>query len=60
MSRSGGFAHPRLRRLHDGLAGYVERGEVVGLVAMLCRRDEVHVETIGLMDLARATPMHRR
>src|SRR5690242_9078448 len=54
-----GFSPTRLRRLHDVMAGYVERGEVAGIVALLGRRDEVHVEAIGLQDLARGTAIAR-
>ena len=41
------FSKLRLRRLHDVLAGYVERGDVPGVVAGLCRRGDTHVEVIG-------------
>lgn len=44
---SSGLSPSRLRRLHDVLAGYVERGEVPGLVALVSRDGEVHVECIG-------------
>jgi CubicO group peptidase (beta-lactamase class C family) len=33
------------------MAGYVERGEVPGLVALVSRRGEVHVDAIGAMAL---------
>jgi CubicO group peptidase (beta-lactamase class C family) len=33
--------------MSDVLTGYVERGEVPGLVALVARRGEVHVEAIG-------------
>jgi CubicO group peptidase (beta-lactamase class C family) len=33
--------------MHDVLAGYVERGEVPGLVALVSRHGETHVECIG-------------
>lgn len=41
------FSKLRLRRLHDVLAGYVERGDVPGVVAGVSRRGETHVEVIG-------------
>jgi CubicO group peptidase (beta-lactamase class C family) len=41
------------------LRGYVDRGEVAGVVALLCRHDEVHVEAIGAADLDSGTPMRR-
>lgn len=33
--------------MHDVLAGYVGRGEVPGLVGLISRHDETHVEAIG-------------
>lgn len=36
-----------LRRLHEAMAARVARGELPGLVVMLARGDEVHVDTIG-------------
>jgi CubicO group peptidase (beta-lactamase class C family) len=33
--------------MRDVMAGYVERGEVPGLVTLVCRRGEVHVDAIG-------------
>lgn len=43
----GGFSKVRLGRMHDTMTGYVERGEVPGLVALACRQGEVHVEALG-------------
>src|SRR5258707_15589036 len=53
------FSRKRLGRLHDIMAGYVERGEVAGIVALLGRRDEIHVEAIGVQDLASGTAIAR-
>jgi CubicO group peptidase (beta-lactamase class C family) len=44
---TGGLSQARLEHLHDVMAGYVERGEVPGLVTLVSRRGEVHVEAIG-------------
>jgi CubicO group peptidase (beta-lactamase class C family) len=33
--------------MHDMLVGYVERGEIPGLVALVSRRGDTHVEVIG-------------
>jgi CubicO group peptidase (beta-lactamase class C family) len=41
------FSKERLDRMHDVLADYVERGEVPGLVTLVSRRGELHVDTIG-------------
>ena len=46
-SRSGGFAKARLARMREVMAGHVERGAMPGLVTLVSRRDEVHVEAIG-------------
>jgi CubicO group peptidase (beta-lactamase class C family) len=54
-----GFSRPRLQRLSEVLRGYVERREVAGAVAALCRHDEVHVEAVGVQDLSTGAPMRR-
>jgi CubicO group peptidase (beta-lactamase class C family) len=59
MSRSGGLSRARLGRLADVLRGYVERGEVAGVVALLGRHDEVHVAAIGAQDLESGAPIRR-
>ena len=38
----------RLGRMHDVMAGYVERGEVPDIVTLVSRRGEVHVDAIGM------------
>ncbi len=48
---AGGLSSTRLSRMHEVLAGYVERGEVPGLVAMVSRRGEVHADAIGGMSI---------
>jgi CubicO group peptidase (beta-lactamase class C family) len=42
-----GFSKTRLSRMHDVMAGYVERGEVPGIVTLVSRRGETHVDAIG-------------
>jgi CubicO group peptidase (beta-lactamase class C family) len=56
---TAGLSKDRLVRLHDRLAGYVERGEVPGLVALVSRRGEVHVEVIGNKTRDRSVPVRR-
>jgi CubicO group peptidase (beta-lactamase class C family) len=59
MSGSGLSAR-RLDRMHQVLAGYVERGEVPGLVAVVARRGQVHAEVLGTMAAGGAGgPMRR-
>ena len=41
------LSESRLRRMHDVIAGSVERGEVPGIVTLVARRDEVQVDAIG-------------
>ncbi len=57
MTRSGGLSRVRLSRMAEVLQGYVERGEVAGVVALVSRGDDVHIETFGVQDLATGAPM---
>jgi CubicO group peptidase (beta-lactamase class C family) len=50
MSGSG-LSKSRLARMRDVMAGYVERGEVPGLVLAVARRGEALIEPIGAADL---------
>ena len=54
MSR-GGLSKARLGRLHDVMAGYVERGNVPGIVTLVSRHGEVEVDAIGMKAAAVAT-----
>src|SRR6266699_6143564 len=58
MSISG-LSKARLGRMHDVMAGYVERGEVPGLVTLVSRRGEVHVDVIGMKAVEGLDPMRR-
>jgi CubicO group peptidase (beta-lactamase class C family) len=53
------FSRARLARLHEVLAGHVERGEVPGLVALVSRHDEAHVEVLGQRTLDPPRPMQK-
>lgn len=55
----GGFSKARLGRMHTVLGGYVERGDVPGVVALLSRRGETHVEVIGYQDHEHKRPIGR-
>ncbi|WP_243774565.1 serine hydrolase domain-containing protein [Actinomadura barringtoniae] len=44
-----GFSEAGLRRLHDVLARHVDSGKIPGLVALVSRGDQTHVETLGTM-----------
>ncbi len=55
---TGGWSAARLGRVHDAMAGYVERGEVPGLVTLVYRRGEAHADTIGARAFG-GNPMRR-
>jgi CubicO group peptidase (beta-lactamase class C family) len=57
--RDGGLSAERLKRLHDVMTGYVERGEVPGLVTLVARRGEGHVDAIGARAAGSEEPMRR-
>ena len=46
-----GLSKARLGRMHDVMAGYAERGDIPGLVTLVSRRGEVHVDAIGRKSL---------
>jgi CubicO group peptidase (beta-lactamase class C family) len=56
---SGGFSKVRLHRVHDVMSGYVERGEVPGLVTLVSRRGEVHVDVFGVKAVRGKEPIQR-
>lgn len=56
---NGGFSAARLDQLHDVLAGHVQRGRVPGLVALVSRHGETHVEVIGETAFEDGAPMRR-
>jgi CubicO group peptidase (beta-lactamase class C family) len=54
---AGGFSRARLARMHEVMAGYVERGELPGLVTLVSRRGEVHMDAFGKQGLEDSTPV---
>ena len=54
-----GLLNVALERMHQVLSGYVERQEMPGLVALVSRHDDVHVETLGTMSVGDPAPMKR-
>src|SRR6266852_5323616 len=56
---TAGLSKMRLGRMHDVMAGYVERGEVPGLVTLVSRRGEVYVDAIGTRAIADPSLMRR-
>src|SRR3989449_5609094 len=54
---TGGLSKSRLGRMHDVMAGHVERGEAPGMVTLVSRRGEVHVDAIGMKAVGGSDPM---
>ncbi len=48
-----------MQRLHDAMAARVEAGQLPGLVTVLARGDEVHVDAIGSYAFNSTVPMRR-
>jgi len=55
----GALSKTRLARLHDALAAHVSPSGVPGIVALVSRRDETHVVTLGHQSLESDAPMRR-
>jgi hypothetical protein len=58
MTGASGLSKTRLKRMHDVMAGHVDDGSMPGLVTLVSRRGEVHVDVIGNMAIDGA-PMQR-
>src|SRR5260370_31806131 len=58
LSSAGGLSQTRLSRMHDVMAGHVEAGDMPGLVTLVSRHGEIHVDLIGRMAFDGA-PMQR-
>ncbi|CAM5319442.1 serine hydrolase domain-containing protein [Streptomyces abikoensis] len=56
---NNGFSEAGLRRLREVLARHVESGKIPGLVALVSRGEETHVEAIGTMRHDGGAPMRR-
>ena len=58
MTSNGGLSKARLDRMHGIMATHVESGEVPGLVTLVSRDGEIHVDVIGSIAFDGA-PMQR-
>ena len=56
---NGGLSKDRLARMRDALSKHVESGKLPGLVALVSRRGETHVEAIGVKAFGSSDPMRR-
>jgi CubicO group peptidase (beta-lactamase class C family) len=54
-----GLSPARLARMHDVMRHYVDSGRLPGLVALISRRGEEHVDAIGTLAFGHTTPMRR-
>ncbi|HUA32446.1 MAG TPA: serine hydrolase domain-containing protein [Candidatus Binataceae bacterium] len=56
---SNGFSKSRLARVREVMRGHVDNGNVPGLVTLLCRHGEVHIDAVGMKTLGGSDPMGR-
>jgi len=56
---TGGFSKARLARMHEIMAGHIANGRVPGLVTLISRRGETHVDAIGIKAVGGSDPMRR-
>jgi CubicO group peptidase (beta-lactamase class C family) len=49
----------RVVDLHMAMTGHVERGDIPGIVTLIGRGDEVHVDAIGMKSVGGIEPMRR-
>lgn len=54
-----GLSNAQLGRMHTVLSSQVEGGEVPGIVALVSRHDDVHVEVLGTLHAGVSEPMTR-
>src|SRR5262245_45786784 len=59
MPMTSGLSKEGLGRLHDTMAGHVERGGIPGLVTLVSRRGETHMDAIGSKTLGGRDPVER-
>jgi CubicO group peptidase (beta-lactamase class C family) len=56
---TAGLSRTRLDRMHNVMAGYIERGELPGLVSLISYKGETHVDVIGHKAFGGEEPMQR-
>jgi CubicO group peptidase (beta-lactamase class C family) len=55
--KDASLSRDRLARLHEVMARHAERGAAPGLVSVVSRRGDVHIDVIGAMALGGGQPM---
>jgi len=58
MTGTDALSRPRLDRMHNVMAGHVASGDIPGLVTLVSRRGEIHVDAIGKPAIG-GSPMQR-
>jgi hypothetical protein len=56
---NGGLSKTGLDRMHDVMARHVERGDVPGIITLVSRYDEAHVDAIGMKAIGGSELMRR-
>ena len=54
-----GLSKERLGRMHDVMIGYIDRGQVPGLVTLVSCRGEVYVDSFGTLTAGGKSPVQR-
>src|SRR6267378_2084224 len=58
VGTGGGLSQTRLKRMHEIMACHVENGSMPGLVALVSRHGEVHLDVIGNVAIGGAPMQH--
>jgi CubicO group peptidase (beta-lactamase class C family) len=58
MAKSS-LSKSRLERLHEVLAAHVNRGDIPGLVALVSRDEDTHLEVLGKLAIGDSSPVKR-
>src|ERR1700742_3781542 len=59
LMTTGRLNQVRVVDMHRAMGGYVERGDVPGMVTLIARGDEVVIDAIGTKSVGGAEPMRR-
>jgi CubicO group peptidase (beta-lactamase class C family) len=59
-SKSGGFSTSRFKELTQGMAAYIDRGEIAGFTTLIQRHGEIaHMDVVGWQDQEGKIPLKR-
>ncbi|HXZ67325.1 MAG TPA: serine hydrolase domain-containing protein, partial [Alphaproteobacteria bacterium] len=56
---AGGLSKSRLRRLTDAVNASVDKGEIAGIIALIERRGDTHIDVAGMQDRERNIALKR-